>query len=57
MRGYGSDTLAYFALRDDKSFFFSSDGQVLIAYTYLGGFALVSGDPIGRPSSIDTGAR
>jgi lysyl-tRNA synthetase, class II len=53
VRGYGSDTLAYFALRDDKSFFFSSDGQVLIAYTYLGGFALVSGDPIGRPSSID----
>jgi lysylphosphatidylglycerol synthetase-like protein (DUF2156 family) len=53
VRGYGSDTLAYFALREDKSFFFSSDGQVLIAYTYLGGFALVSGDPIGRPSSID----
>ncbi len=53
MRGYGWDTLAYFALRDDKSFFFSRDGQVLIAYTYLGGFALVSGDPIGAPSSID----
>ena len=48
VRGYGSDTLAYFALRDDKSFFFCSDGEVLIAYTYLGGFALVSGDPIGR---------
>ncbi len=53
VRGYGSDTLAYFALRDDKSFFFSSDGQVLIAYTYLGGFALVSGDPIGPATSID----
>ena len=52
VRGYGSDTLAYFALRDDKSFFFSSDGQVLIAYTYLGGFALVSGDPIG-PTVLD----
>jgi len=51
---YGDDTLAYFALRDDKSFFFSSDGQVLIAYTYLGGYALVSGDPIGAPSSFDT---
>ena len=24
---YGSDTLAYFALRDDKSYFFSSDGR------------------------------
>ena len=50
---YGADTLAYFALRDDKSFFFSSDGEVLIAYTYLGGFALVSGDPIGADASID----
>ncbi len=50
---YGADTLAYFALRDDKSFFFSSDGEALIAYTYLNGFALVSGDPIGAEGSID----
>ena len=53
VRAYGADTLAYFALRDDKSFFFSSDGEALIAYTYLGGFALVSGDPIGADTSID----
>lgn len=53
VRAHGSDTLASFALRDDKSFFFGSDGQALIAYTYLGGFALVSGDPIGAPESID----
>jgi lysyl-tRNA synthetase class 2 len=53
VRTYGSDTLAYFALRDDKSFFFSTDGEALIAYTYLGGFALVSGDPIGADASID----
>ena len=46
---YGWDTLAYFALRDDKSFFFSSDGEAMLAYTYLGGYALVSGDPIGAP--------
>ncbi len=50
---YGSDTLAYFALRDDKSFFFGSDGEAFVAYTYLGGFALASGDPIGAPQSID----
>jgi lysyl-tRNA synthetase, class II len=49
---YGSDTLAYFALRDDKSFFFSSDGEAMIAYTYIGRYALASGDPIGRPESI-----
>jgi lysyl-tRNA synthetase len=50
---YGSDTLAFFALREDKSFFFSSDGEAFIAYTYLGGFALASGDPIGAAGSID----
>ena len=50
---YGADTLAYFALRPDKSFFFSSDGEAFLAYTYLGGFALVAGDPIGADGSID----
>ena len=50
---YGVDTLAYFALRDDKSFFFSSDGEAMIAYTYIGRYALASGDPIGRPESIE----
>lgn len=53
IRLYGWDTLAYFALRDDKSFFFSTDGEAMIAYTYIGGFALVSGDPIGAPGSVD----
>jgi lysyl-tRNA synthetase, class II len=50
---YGSDTLASFALRADKSFFFGSDGQAFVAYTYLLGYALVSGDPIGAPGSVD----
>jgi lysyl-tRNA synthetase len=49
---YGWDTLAYFALRDDKSFFFGSDGEALLAYTYVGGYALVAGDPIGAPESL-----
>ena len=52
VRRYGWDTLAYFALRDDKSFFFSSDREAMLAYTYVGGFALVSGDPIGAPASV-----
>ena len=52
VRTYGSDTLAYFALRDDKSFFFASDGEAMIAYTYIGRYALASGDPIGRPESL-----
>jgi lysylphosphatidylglycerol synthetase-like protein (DUF2156 family) len=49
---YGWDTLAYFALRADKSFFFAGDGQAFLAYTYLGGYALVAGDPIGRRESV-----
>ena len=53
VRMYGSDTLAYFALRDDKTFFFASDGEAMIAYTYIGRYALASGDPIGRPESLD----
>jgi lysyl-tRNA synthetase, class II len=52
VRAYGSDTLAYFALRDDKSYFFSSDGRVVIAYTFVSGYALVAADPIGAPASI-----
>ncbi|HEV7865811.1 MAG TPA: phosphatidylglycerol lysyltransferase domain-containing protein, partial [Acidimicrobiia bacterium] len=42
---YGSDSLAYFALRDDKRYFFS--GETVVAYAVLGGVALVSPDPIG----------
>ncbi|MGY1604754.1 lysine--tRNA ligase [Geodermatophilus sp. SYSU D00815] len=49
---YGWDTLAYFSLRDDKNFFFSSDGEAFLAYTYLGGYALVSGDPVGSRESV-----
>ena len=49
---WGWDTLAPFALRGDRSWFFSSDGRAMIAYGYLGGFALGSGDPIGDPASV-----
>jgi lysyl-tRNA synthetase len=52
VRLYGSDTLDYFALRPDKSYFFASDGEAMVAYTYESGYALVAADPIGRPDSI-----
>jgi lysyl-tRNA synthetase, class II len=52
VHAYGSDTLAYFALRDDKSYFFSGDGEVVIAYTFVSGYALVAADPIGAPASV-----
>jgi len=44
---WGSDTLAPFALRADKSYFFSTDGAAFLAYRVVGGVALVAGDPIG----------
>ncbi len=49
VRADGSDTLAYFALRRDKSYFFSADGRSLVAYAYVRGYAMVAADPIGPP--------
>jgi lysyl-tRNA synthetase len=49
VRRWGDDTLDYFALRRDKSYFFSSDGHSLIAYLYVRGTAMVAADPIGPP--------
>ncbi len=45
VRRHGTGTLDYFALRDDKRFFFHRDS--LVAYAVYGGIALVSPDPIG----------
>ncbi len=50
---YGSGTLDYFALRSDKSYFFTQRGDAMIAFTYISGYALVAADPIGAPGSKD----
>ena len=42
-----ADPLAPFAMHSRKSHFFSSDGKAMVAYRTRGGFAVVSGDPIG----------
>ncbi len=42
---YGGGTLDYFALRDDKSWFFT--GKTVVAYSVINGVMLVSPDPIG----------
>jgi len=47
VRRWGGDTLAPFALRSDKQWFFT--GQSLIAYHVVRGIAVVSGDPVGPP--------
>jgi lysyl-tRNA synthetase class 2 len=51
VRRHGRGTLDYFALRDDKQFFFFRDS--LVAYAVYGGVALISPDPVG-PSSERT---
>jgi lysyl-tRNA synthetase, class II len=45
---HGSDSLAYFALRRDKSYFFAPSGKSFLAYRLVGATALVAGDPIGE---------
>lgn len=45
---YGGDTLAYFALRDDKQWLFSGDS--VVAFAVRNGVCLVSPDPIGPVS-------
>jgi lysyl-tRNA synthetase, class II len=51
---HGHDSLAYFALRRDKSYFFSGGRRAFLAYTVLGGSALVSGDPVGDSTEFAT---
>jgi lysylphosphatidylglycerol synthetase-like protein (DUF2156 family) len=45
VRRWGGDTLSYFALRDDKRWWFY--GESVVAYAVIGGVCLVSPDPIG----------
>ena len=51
VRRWGGDTLAPFALRLDKQWFFT--GQSLIAYRVIRGIAVVSGDPVGPPDEAE----
>ncbi|GEK20111.1 bifunctional lysylphosphatidylglycerol flippase/synthetase MprF [Cellulomonas xylanilytica] len=44
---HGTGTLDYFALRDDKDWFFT--GSSVVAHSARGGVCLVSPDPIGPP--------
>jgi lysyl-tRNA synthetase class 2 len=46
-----SDSLSYFALRDDKSVVFSPSGKAAVAYRVVAGVSLASGDPLGDPEA------
>jgi lysyl-tRNA synthetase, class II len=47
VRDYGDDSLAFFSLRKDKTYFFSPSRRSFLAYRVVAGCALVSGDPVG----------
>jgi len=49
---WGTDALAPFTLRSDKSFFFDGVHDSFLAYRVVGGVAFVSGDPIGPPDEL-----
>jgi lysyl-tRNA synthetase, class II len=45
------DSLAYFALRDDKSVIWSPTGKACIGYRVVSGVMLAGGDPLGDPEA------
>ncbi|MUN41896.1 bifunctional lysylphosphatidylglycerol flippase/synthetase MprF [Actinomadura litoris] len=53
----GSDTLAPFALRRDKTYVFSPDGRAAIGYRVMFGMAVAGGDPVGDPGSREAAVR
>lgn len=44
---YGRSSIAHFALLPDKAYFFSGDGEAVLAFKVIGSTAVVMGDPIG----------
>ena len=52
VRDYGDDSLAFFSLRKDKSYFFSPSRRSFLAYRVVAGCALVSGDPVGARDEL-----
>jgi phosphatidylglycerol lysyltransferase len=51
-RIYGKNSISYFALSEEKSYFFTASRKVVIAYVLEGNVAVVAGDPIGPESEI-----
>ena len=50
---YGEDSLSFFSLRRDKSYFFSPTRRSFLAYRVVAGAALVSADPVGDEQEFD----
>ncbi len=52
VRTHGTDTLAYFKLRRDKHYLFSSDGLAFLGYRIENRVLVVSGDPVGPEPAV-----
>ena len=52
VRAHGRDTLAFFKLRRDLHYLFSTDRRAFLGYRVEGRVLLVAGDPVGAPSSV-----
>lgn len=52
VRQFGRDTLSYFALREDRGYFFDTTGSAVLSYKIWRNVALVGGDPIGPAHRI-----
>ena len=52
VRAHGSDTLAFFKLRRDLHYLFSSDARAFLGYRVEGRILLVAGDPVGPPDAL-----
>jgi lysyl-tRNA synthetase, class II len=57
VRRHGTDTLAYFKLRNDTQHLFSPDKRALVGYRIENGVLLVSGDPVGAPDAVPSAVR
>ncbi len=51
---YGKNSISYFALDTDKSYFFSQSGKSVISYVLQGSTAVVAGDPVGPEEEVCT---
>jgi phosphatidylglycerol lysyltransferase len=52
IRRYGESSISYFALTNDKSYFFTTSGKGVVSYVLVGNVAVVAGDPLGPPEEI-----
>jgi lysylphosphatidylglycerol synthetase-like protein (DUF2156 family) len=51
LEGYARNSIAFFHLLPDKSYFFATTGQAFIGYRVVGHSAVALGEPIGEPAA------